>query len=80
MFENLKLPASQIKSVDSPVFSFSGEVVWPIDIGKVHVRVGPDQKNVEFILINIDLPYNAIIGRGWLIKIKVVASGPTIKS
>lgn len=40
----------------------------------VHVRLGPIKKNVEFIVMNIDSPYNAILGRGWLGKMKIVAS------
>lgn len=64
LFEKLRLPASQIKSTDSPVFSFNGEAVWPIAIAKVPVRLGPVQKIVEFIVMNIDSPYNAILAHG----------------
>lgn len=38
------------------------------------MRLGPVQKNIEFIVMNIDSPYNAILSRGWLKKIKVIAS------
>lgn len=74
MFEKLKLLASQIKSADSPVFSFIGEVVWPIAILEVPVRLGPIQKIVEFIVMNINFPYNAILGRGWIGRMRAVAS------
>ena len=74
LFEKLKLPAAQVRSTDAPIFSFSGEAVWPIVIAEVPVRLGPVQKNIEFIVMNIDSPYNAILGRGWLGRMKVVAS------
>lgn len=37
MFEKLRLPASQVKSIDSPVFNFNGEAIWPIAIAEVPV-------------------------------------------
>lgn len=59
MFEKLRLLASQVKSIDSPVFNFNGEAVWPIAIAEV-----PVQKIVEFIMMNIDSPSNAILAHG----------------
>lgn len=64
----------QIKNVDSPVFSFSGEAVWPIAIAEVHVRLGLKQKIVEFIVMDIESSHNVILSRGWLRKMKVVTS------
>lgn len=34
----------------------------------------PMKKNIEFIVMNIDAPYNAILGRSWLGKIKAITS------
>ena len=56
------------------MFSFSGEVVWPIAIAEVPVRIGEVQKMVEFNVMDTDPPYNAIIGRTWLGMMKAVAS------
>ena len=64
MFEKLKLPDSHIKSANSSIFSFSGEAVWPIAIAMVPVRLGHVKKNVEFIVMNINSPYNAILDKG----------------
>lgn len=72
LFEKLKLPAGQVRRAVCPVFSFSGEAIWPITIAEVPVHMELVQKNVEFILINIDLPYNAILRRGWFGKMKAV--------
>lgn len=74
LLEKLKLPPLQIKSAEAPVFNFSGEVVWLIAIAEIPVRLGHVQKNIEFIVMNIDSPYNAILDRGWLEKMKVVIS------
>lgn len=39
LFKKLDLPPSQVKNADMPVFSFSGEAVWPIAIVEVLVRI-----------------------------------------
>lgn len=67
MFMKLKVPPSQVKNVDSPVFT-------PTSIAEVPVRLGPKQKIVEFIVMDIDSPYNGILGRGWLRQMKEVTS------
>lgn len=64
MFQKLNLPPSKIKNVDSPILNFSREVVWPIAIAKVPIRLGPKQKMVEFIVMDIGSPCNAILSRG----------------
>ena len=56
-----------------PIFSFSGNVVLPITIAEVPVRIGLVKKIVEFIIINIDSPYNAILGCGWSRQMRSVA-------
>ena len=57
-----------------PVFNFSGETVWPIVIAEMPVRIGEVQKMVEFIVMDMDSPYNAILDRTWLGMMKGVAS------
>ena len=44
IFKKLDLPPSQVKSVDMPVFSFSGEALWPIVITEVPDRIGKFRK------------------------------------
>lgn len=73
LFKQLKLPESNIKSVESLVFSFSGEAVWPIALPTLPVRLGSKQKSVEFIVMDIDSPYNAIHNQEWLRHMKAVA-------
>ena len=41
IFKKLKLPAMQVRSADAPMFSFSGEAVWPIAFADVPIRLGP---------------------------------------
>lgn len=57
-----------------PVFSFIGEAEWPIAIAEVLVRIGEVQKMVEFIIMDKESPYNAILSRTWLGMMKAVFS------
>ena len=56
------------------MFSFSGEAVWPITKTEVPIRLGPKQRTIEFIIMDMDSTYNAILGRGWLTQMKAVAA------
>ena len=62
LFKKLDLPSLQVKNADMPVFIFSGEAVWPTAIAEVPIRIGEVQKMVEFIVMDMDSPYNAIQG------------------
>lgn len=60
-FKKLDLPPSQVRNADMPVFSFSGEAVWPIAIVDVPVKIGDVQKMVKVIVMDMYSPYNAIL-------------------
>lgn len=57
-----------------PAFSFSGVAVWLIAIVKVPVRVSLVKKTFEFIVLNIDSTYNAILNKSCYSQMEVVAS------
>ena len=48
--------------------------MWPIAIAEVPVHLGPKQKMVKFIVMDIDSPYNSILGRRLLRQMKAIAS------
>ena len=52
-----------IRAVDAPIYSFSGEPVWPICIIYVLVTIGEVTRNIEFFVMIIDSPHNALLGR-----------------
>ena len=68
------IPKRDIRPVEAPIYSFSGDPVWPICIVYVPVTIGEVTKNVEFFVMNIDSPYNALLGRNWLGEMIAVAS------
>lgn len=68
LYEKLKkfIPANNVRVTNALIYSFSSDPLWPICIVKVPVRIWEVIVNVEFFIMNIDSPYNSILGRSWL--------------
>ena len=64
------IPRKNVRSIDTPIYSFSGDPVWPICIVKVPVRIGEVTAIIDFFVMNIDSPYSALLRRKWLGEIK----------
>ena len=63
LYRFLYIPSNDIIPVNSSVYSYSGEAVWPVGRVRLIIRVGPVQTIMEFIIVNVDAPYNAFMGR-----------------
>ncbi|GAV72185.1 hypothetical protein CFOL_v3_15674, partial [Cephalotus follicularis] len=66
-FDQLRIPADQLKPVKTPLVGFAGEMVHPLGSIDLFVVAGtaPRQTQVEmtFLVVDTPSPYNAIIGR-----------------
>ncbi|GAV58719.1 hypothetical protein CFOL_v3_02252, partial [Cephalotus follicularis] len=66
-FDQLRIPADQLKTVKTPLVGFAGEMVHPLGSIDLSVVAGtaPRQTQVEitFLVVDTPSPYNAIIGR-----------------
>ncbi|GAV59927.1 hypothetical protein CFOL_v3_03458, partial [Cephalotus follicularis] len=66
-FDQLRIPADQLKPVKTPLVGFAGETIHPLGSINLSVVVGmsPRQTQVEmtFLVVDIPSPYNAIVGR-----------------
>ncbi|GAV80602.1 LOW QUALITY PROTEIN: hypothetical protein CFOL_v3_24062, partial [Cephalotus follicularis] len=68
-FDQLRIPADQLKPVKTPLVGFAGEMVHPLGSIDLSVVAGtPPPTHVEMTFLVVDTPstYNAIIGRPWL--------------
>ncbi|GAV90201.1 LOW QUALITY PROTEIN: hypothetical protein CFOL_v3_33610, partial [Cephalotus follicularis] len=65
-FDQLRIPADQLKPVKTPLVGFAGEMVHPLGSIDLSVVTGtaPCQTQVEmtFLVVDTPSPYNAIIG------------------
>ncbi|GAV74321.1 LOW QUALITY PROTEIN: hypothetical protein CFOL_v3_17801, partial [Cephalotus follicularis] len=66
-FDQLRIPADQLKPVKTPLVGFAGETIHPLGSINLSVVAGtaPRQSQVEmtFLVVDTPSPYNAIVGR-----------------
>ncbi|GAV67170.1 hypothetical protein CFOL_v3_10679, partial [Cephalotus follicularis] len=66
-FDQLRIPADQLKPVETPLVGFTGETIHPLGSINLSVVAGttPRQTQVEmtFLVVDTSSPYNAIVGR-----------------
>ena len=74
LFKGLGLGHEDLDRKVDPLYGFSGELVMPIGRVTVKVHAGTISSPTEFWVLNSYSPYNAILGRPWLHKMKVVPS------
>ncbi|GAV59832.1 hypothetical protein CFOL_v3_03363, partial [Cephalotus follicularis] len=66
-FDQLRIPADQLKTVKTPLVGFVGETIHPLGSINLSVVAGtaPRQTQVDmtFLVVDTPSPYNAIVGR-----------------
>ncbi|GAV85114.1 RVT_1 domain-containing protein, partial [Cephalotus follicularis] len=77
-FDQLRIPADQLKPVKTPLVGFTGETIHPLGSINLSVVAGttPRQTQVEmtFLVVDIPSPYNAIVGRPGLNLLEAIVS------
>ncbi|GAV72997.1 hypothetical protein CFOL_v3_16484, partial [Cephalotus follicularis] len=77
-FDQLRIPAYQLKPVKTPLIGFAGETIHPLGSINLSVVAGtaPRQTQVEmtFLVVDTPSPYNAIIGRPGLNLLEAIVS------
>ena len=82
-FQQLKLNPKRLHPFDSPLVSFSGDMVYPKGIVMLTITVGtyPRQltRQLDFLVVYCPSSYNVIIGRPTLNKWKAATSTYCLK-
>lgn len=68
------LAEADLQPCSVPLIGFSGASVWPLGRITLPVTAGTRTFNMEFVVVKMSSPYNAIVGRNWLHKMEAVAS------
>ncbi|GFY95165.1 hypothetical protein Acr_10g0005500 [Actinidia rufa] len=74
LFKQLKIPQDQLKPARAPLVGFNAQAHWPLGTVSLKIRAGSQELMTEFVVVDIPSPYNAIMGRDWLHRMKGVAS------
>ncbi|XP_058211502.1 uncharacterized protein LOC131323672 [Rhododendron vialii] len=73
-FQSLGLSPAQFWTTSTPLVSFTGAPIWPLDLISLPVWAGSRALEIEFAVVASPSPYNLILGRSWLHEMKAVAS------
>lgn len=70
LFKKLDLFETALQPSKVPLMGLKGYPVWPL--GRIFhpLKVGSIPLSVEFVVLNVLIPYNAILGRNWLHGLK----------
>ncbi len=74
LYKKLGLGEADLASFVSPVFGFSGELIIPRGKTILPVLEGLINLQTEFLVVQASSPYNAIMGRDWLHRMRAVLS------
>jgi hypothetical protein len=74
LYGKLGLGEAELTDFTTPIFGFSGEPVIPLGKIMLPVLAGPINLQTEFIVVRASSPYNAIMGRDWLHRMRAVPS------
>uniref|UniRef100_A0A2N9GBG3 RNA-directed DNA polymerase n=1 Tax=Fagus sylvatica TaxID=28930 RepID=A0A2N9GBG3_FAGSY len=74
LYGKLGLGEAELTDFTTPIFGFSGEPVVPLGKIMLPVLAGPINLQTEFIVVRASSPYNAIMGRDWLHRMRAVPS------
>ncbi|XP_075663103.1 uncharacterized protein LOC142632613 [Castanea sativa] len=74
LYRGLGLKLKDLTSYDSPLVGFNGKMVIPMGQVKLPVQTGLEVVKVNFIMVDADSPYVAIVARPWLHAMGAVPS------
>uniref|UniRef100_A0A2N9EE12 Reverse transcriptase domain-containing protein n=1 Tax=Fagus sylvatica TaxID=28930 RepID=A0A2N9EE12_FAGSY len=74
LYMKLGLGEAELSSFTSPIYGFSGEPTVPLGKTILPVLTGPINLQTEFIVVKASSPYNAIMGRDWLHRMRAIPS------
>ncbi|XP_057491387.1 uncharacterized protein LOC130777131 [Actinidia eriantha] len=74
LFKQLKLSQDELKSARALLVGFNAQEHWPLGTVSLKTRAGSQELMTKFVMVDIPSPYNAIVGRDWLHRMKGVAS------
>ena len=74
LYKGLGLKPEDLTTYSLPLVSFEGKMVVPKGHIRLHVQVGTDVVEVDFIVVDAFSPYIAIMGRPWLHSLGAVSS------
>ncbi|PON96306.1 hypothetical protein TorRG33x02_078950, partial [Trema orientale] len=73
-FENMGLNRSMLRPTYQPLFAFDSNRVSPLRVATLKVHATDRSLDVDFVVVDCQSSFNAIMGRGWIHAMHRVAS------
>ncbi|XP_028117574.1 uncharacterized protein LOC114315186 [Camellia sinensis] len=74
LFKTLGLSHEALLNLESPLYGFSLSSVFLLGRIFLPVKAGETVHQIEFQVVNVPSPFNAIMGRTWLYQMEAVSS------
>ena len=74
LFYKLGLKHLDLRPTLIPLFGFSGQAMHSMGVVTVQVGAGFICLGVEFLVVDVPPPYNAIMGQTWIHRMRMVPS------
>ncbi|XP_030974414.1 uncharacterized protein LOC115994413 [Quercus lobata] len=74
LYKGLKLKSEDLTSYDSPLVSFERKTVTLKGMIRLSIQTDSDMMEVDFIVVDAQSPYTAIVARPWLHALGAVSS------
>jgi hypothetical protein len=76
IYKNLwqKMRNVKLREIEHPVAGWDNRETWSLGMTTLNVKLGPTSVPVDFVVMDIDTAYNAILGRAWIAAMNVVTS------
>ena len=71
-FKRLGYKESDLQSTNCPMVGFNEVPVWPAGVISLPVTVGSVTEITDFLVVSVASPYNVIMGRTWIYKMKAM--------
>ena len=73
-FKKLGLKEADLQPASCPIVGFNGVLVWLVGVVSLPVTAGSVTEMINFLVITVASPYNVIMGRTWIHKMKATPS------
>ena len=74
LYKGLNLKLEDLMPYSSPLMSFNGKLVIPMDMIRLPIQTGPEIVEVNVIIVDTYSPYTTIVSRPWLYTLGAIAS------
>ncbi|KAF3595190.1 hypothetical protein DY000_02027211 [Brassica cretica] len=71
---SLEQPAPKIRREAAPLTSFEGRSIHPLGVAIVTTKACDLKQKTKFTVVDLPMPFDAIVGRPWLHQMRVVPS------